>query len=331
MPGRGAQQPNARTATLRPNRTDRRGDAGFTLLESLIAISLAAMFLAIYSTMLTSSFFLRRTASNIQAANLVQEELDALRSVDFADVTLRTDGAFLGIPVQRGDWEVADDSGTKVLRLKEAASSLNGETGLAVLPGNYRGNFDLSAKITVDPSSPSGWDAGIGLRYIDSENHYRFRVTSGGVAFDLVHQGTVTTLWSQSTAIATGSVQTLRVVATDDAFDLYRNDVYLDTVTDATFLEGDIAVMSIDDALIDVDDVSVDTPSSETWDFESESVGDFPEDWKRIGYWDLTNGSGTLTVTDYLSQPTLKEAVVTISWTDGGSTRSTTGATIISE
>lgn len=307
-----------------------RGRA-FTLLESLIAVALAALLLAIYSAMLTGTFVLRRSSYNIQAADFIQEELDALRTVPFTNLTNRTNGGFLGVALQRGTWAVADDSGNHVLRLSKAAPDLNGETGLALLPGNYRADFTVSADVRASASSPSGWSTGIAFRYLDNENHYRFRMSSGGYALDLVDQGTVTTLWDQSVAIGTNEWHTLQVTASGDQFTLDVDGVTLATVTDTTFTEGDIGLMSSGSALADFDNVSIDSPTAETWDFTSTAVGDFPSDWLRLSYDSLPSGEGTLTIEDYLGQSTIKKATVTISWLDAGVRRSNSGTAIIAQ
>lgn len=312
------------------------GQSGFSLLESIIAIALLAIILSLFTATTSTTVFMRRAGDAVQASLFVREELEALRALTFPELLNRTNGRLLGLTFQRGDWEVqavtAPPSGTKALVLDAAVTALVNETGLAVLPGDYRGDFDMTAKIRVQAASPSGWGAGIAFRYVDAENHYRFRFSAGGIALDEVRQGTATTLWSQSTAHSTNVWYTLRVVATDDSFALYRNGSLLSTQIDGTITKGDLAIQALSGALLHADDVSV-TESAVTtdWDFDADAEETLPADWRRLSYSDLPNGAATLTIADYLSQTTVKQVTVTVTWTDSGDTRTSTGTTLISQ
>ena len=126
-----------------------RPGRGFTLLEALLTIGLAAVILAIYSALLMGVYFLSRTEFGVQATSFVQEGLDALRTLEYEDLTNRTDGNPLGLAFTRGDWNVVDDSGDQILRLPLAETDMGGETGLVVLPGNYRTDFTMTADVKV--------------------------------------------------------------------------------------------------------------------------------------------------------------------------------------
>lgn len=315
----------------RQRTTDRYG---FTLMESLIAIALIAMLLAVYLTVLGSIFFMRRLQFNIQAANFIQEEIEVLRSLDFTELTNRTDGNFLGLPFTRGDWsvEVVDASGQgNTMALPAAETALVGETGMIVVPGNYRTDFTYSAKIRVDNTSPSGWDAGIGFRYRDAENHYRFRITSGGVALDKVDDGTVTSLWSQSTSLGTDTWYTLEVIANDSEFILKRDGIILTTHNDTTYTTGDLTLMTMDGALVAFDDVTITESSTTTYDFSAYTTGELPSDWERLSVVDLPLGTGMLTIADHLGNTEIKEVTIIVSWMDGIFTKSMTGVSLIAQ
>ncbi len=314
---------------------------GFTLTETIITIGLVAVMLAIYSITLTSTVFLRRSQYNTLAANYIQEELDTLRTLPFTELLTRTDGNFLGVGFQRGKWsvqDITDDGQAKRLVMGTAAAAIGDETGLVILPGNYRTDFTLTAKVKVDSSSPSGWGAGLVFHYRDPENYYRFRYAAGGNALDKVYHGTVTTLWSNSsvcgTAVPGGSCwdwQTLEVAASGTSFTLKRNGSTLTTVIDPTFGTGDLGVQSRNGALIYVDDVSVTEGSTASWDFEAETAGAFPADWLRLSCYDLPGGSCLLTIQDYLSEAALKQVTATVRWSDSGGIRSASGSTVISQ
>lgn len=313
--------------------SDRRRAGGFTLAEVLVTIGLAAVLLTVYSVMLTSTIFLRRSQFNAQASSLLQEELDSLRALPFSELLDRTDGNFLGIILNRGDWSVIGPTGdgqNNRLRLETAASELYDESGLVALPANWQTDFTFSAKIKPLSSSPGGWGTGLVLRYRDAENHYRFRFTSGGLAFDKVQYGTVSTLWTSSATMNTDTWYTLEVVASADSFTLKKDGSTIGTVNDATFTIGEQGLASFDGAMVEFDDVSLTVDAATTeWNFEVNDTGTYPEDWRRIGWPDLPGGNGTLTIADYESESTLKQVTATISWEESGRTRTVTGSTVI--
>jgi hypothetical protein len=315
------------------------------LIETVIAIALMGVMLSIFTTTLLSTVMLRRGQYHTQAANYIQEELDTLRSLPFAELLTRTNGNFLGLARQRGPWQVvtvAGDGQNKRLKMATTPTALVHETGLAVLPGNYRTDFTLSAKIKVDSGSTAGWRAGLVFRYRDPENYYRFRFGSGGNALDKVYHGDITNLWSDnntcSTSLPSGSCwnwQTLQATVSANQITLRRNGACLNScnpITNATFATGDLAVISIDGAKLSADDVSVtENAATTTWNFESTAESAYPSDWQRISYLDLPSGSATLTIENYLSETALKKATATVSWNDGGNARSVTGSTVIGQ
>jgi hypothetical protein len=281
--------------------------------------------------MLTGTFFLRRSQHNVQASHFLQEQLDTLRTLPFSELVNRTDGNLLGVSLDRGLWVVADSSGNNVLAITTAAAPLVTETGLAVLPIDYQDDFTATIKVRASGSSPVGWGTGFAFRYRDAENHYRFRISAGGIALDEVYQGTVTTLWSQSETYNTGTWYELEVIANQEQLTLKRDGLTLTTFDTVRFTIGDIALISINDALADFDDITIVGPSTTTFDFESETPGEFPPSWERLNFLDLPSGTATLTITNYLGQTSIKQATVDISWNDSASTRTMTGSTLISQ
>jgi len=314
---------------------DRTGTvpAGFSLLEAIIAITLSAMLLGIFTTMIVASFFLRRTEHDVQAIDFIQEELDTLRTLPFTELLNRTDGLFLGIPFTRGDWQVYNYSGNNALRLGTATDEeFIDESGLAVLPGNYRDNFTFTAKIRARSTSPVGWGVGLAFRYRDAENHYRYRFTANGIALDKVVQGTVTTIWSQSVTYSTGVWYELEIDADNEIIALLKNSLVLTTEVDDTFTAGDLALLALDGAIVDFDDVAVVTlAESDSWNFNSDPTGVLPAEWRRFSIFDMPDGDGTLTIEDYLGQTDMKKATVTVTWSDLTRTRSAMESTIITD
>jgi type II secretory pathway pseudopilin PulG len=314
---------------------------GFTLVEALITVGLAAILLAVFTAVLTSTVFLKRAQYSVLASNFIQEELDSLRTLPYAELLTRTNGNFLGVSMTRGPWKVKTDasvsppSGTKVFAMETAQAAVIQETGLAVLPGNSSKDANVIAKIRVRSASPAGWGAGIAFHYRDAENHYRFRFTSGGIALDKVRQGTVTTLWSQSAAYSTGTWYTLEVDIVGNAYTLKKNGATLTTYTDATetyLTKGANALLTMNGGLVYADDVSVYENSATTsWNFDGDADGSVPADWQRLSAVDLPSGAATLTVANYLGDSNIKQATVNITWSDLGITRSATGSTLIAK
>ncbi|OGL74019.1 hypothetical protein A3C96_00680 [Candidatus Uhrbacteria bacterium RIFCSPHIGHO2_02_FULL_60_10] len=301
--------------------------AGFTLAEAVVAIGLAAILLAVYSAVLNTAFFLRRVQYSFQAMNFIQEELDKLRSLPYAELLNRTDGALLGLPFTRGTWAVKADaaasSAPNMLVLPAAKTALVGETGLVVLPGNYRDNFTANAKIRVGSASPAGWGAGFFFRYRDAENHYRFRIAQGGLALDKVSQGTITTIWSQATGLSTDTWYELEITTSFQSITVKRRIgvtmTTLATVTDFTFTTGDLAIGAVGNALVAADDISVtDASGTSSWTFDTDTVDELPITWQRMSYIDLPSGSASLTIANYLGQTSIKQCTVKVGWTDSG-------------
>ena len=314
----------------------RRDSAGFTLMETLIAVAMTAVILAIFTSTTSSIVFLRKAGYTVQAADFVREELDSLRTLPYAELINRTNGDFLALSLTRGPWQVktvtSPPSGTKALAMETAQYALNHETAMLVWPGNYHKDIDYSAKIDVLSTSPNGWSAGITFHYRDPDNNYRFRYTSGGLALDRVYHGTATTVWSQSLTYSTNTWYTLRVVTTGTSIALYKNGSLLTTVTEGTFSTGDVGVVTLDGALVYVDDVSLtESAATTTYNFDSDAVGSLPTAWQRFNYFDLPSSQASLTIADYLGDTKIKQVTATISYQELGVTKTVSGTTLIAK
>lgn len=310
--------------------------AGFTLMEAVVTVLMASVILTVFASTISASYLLRKSTYAIQAGNFIREEIDSLRTLSFTELTNRTNGAFLGLSLTRGPWKVraatSPPSGTQVIAMETAQTALTGETGLAVIPGNYHADMDLSAKFDVLNTSPSGWGTGLVFDYRDSENHYRYRYSSGGLALDKVYHGTVTTLWSQSATHNTATWYTLRVVTSGTSISLYKNGTLQTTVTDSTFSTGDAGLQTLSGALVYVDDVSItESGATTSWNFDSDTAGAMPTDWQRFVYFDLPDGAGTLTIANYLGDSSIKQVTATVTWTESGIAKSVSGSSLIAQ
>ena len=305
-------------------------------MEILVAVGLSAVILAIFTSTTSSIVFLRKTGYTVQAADFVREELDSLRTLPYTELINRTNGDFLALSLTRGPWQVktvaSPPSGTRALAMETAQYALNHETALAVWPGNYHKDIDLTGKFYVLSSSPSGWGAGLTFHYRDSDNNYRFRFASGGLALDKVYHGTATTLWSQSLTYNTNTWYTLRVVTTGTSIALYKNGSLLTTVTDGTFSTGDVALVTLDNALMYADDVSLtESGVTTTYNFDADTVGLMPTAWQRFDYFDLPASQASLTIADYLGDANIKQVTATITYQEIGVTKTVSGTTLIAK
>jgi hypothetical protein len=226
------------------------------------------------------------------------------------------------------------DDGGRRLALKTAAPAKATETGLAIVPGNYRDNFTLTAAIKIPAAAPDGGNAGLAFRYRDAENHYRFRfnyTAPTGLALDKVYHGTVTTVWSSAATFSKDTWYTLQVTAARNAFTVTQGSTTTTyTDTNNPLIAGNLALISLGGATPLYDDVAVtEISGTTTWNFNSDTLGRLPKPWQRLSYVDLPGGAGTLTISNYLSETSMKKATVTITWQDAGKTRHATDTTVL--
>lgn len=309
--------------------------AGFGLIESLVSISIIAVTITAFGGVLSTVGAFKRNDFRFQAANFVREEIDALHALPYSELIDQTDGHFLGLAFTRGAWQVRNEasapSAGRVIELTEASEpALVQETGMLIEPTNYHDNFSFTAKVRTLSTSPIGWGTAIAFRYRDASNHYRFRLTSGGYALDRVQHGSITTVWSQNATINTGTWYTLTVACEGSSIQLSSNGSLLATVTDAAFVTGDIAIMSLNGSLLQADDVAVSQGGEVgSWNFDADTAGVIPLDWQRFVYFDLPGGQGSLTIADYEGHVGMKQVTVTVTWDHLNVSQSITGTTII--
>jgi hypothetical protein len=309
-------------------------------MELIVTIALCAVIFTVFSSTLSASYLLRKSTFIIQASDFLREELDSLRALPFSELVNQTNGPFLGISLTRGDWKVkamaTAPSQPNALTLDADVDPLQLETGLMVIPGNYRDDFDFSAKVYVASTSPVvspwGWGTGLVFRYRDSQNHYRLRYRSGGLALQKIVDGNFIELWSSNSAYNTNTWYTLRVVASGTSFSIYRNGTLLGTVNDSEFSVGDLGVYAFNESHVAVDDISiVEDGVTTSYNFDGDAVGSMPVDWQRFVYVDLPGGEGSLTISNYLGQSTIKQVTATVTWVENDATRTMSGSTLIAQ
>lgn len=308
---------------------------GFTVIEALVAVGLLAFLISAFTIVLTGTSALNLTQSRLQAANLVQEEFDSLRALPFTELQTRTNGNFLGLALQRGGWLVTADatapSAPNVLALTTPMPDVYGETGIAIVPGNQRRDFNYAASVKVT-SGGNNWIAGMGFRYQDAENYYRLKITPTGIGAELVRHGVATTLWSRSGTYSPNTWYALEIDASGTNFTVKQGGSTLGTFTDATFAKGDLTFGAGGGATVECDSIAVtESGVTTTWNFDSDTVGTLPAAFRRLSYYDMRNGTGTLTIANYLGSTSIVSATVTVGWSDTSGARTLSETTLISQ
>lgn len=189
---------------FRRNQQD-RGRGGFTLIESLLALSMVLLLSVFLSALATVRVANRSSAYKTQAAMLVEEEINALRNKGVALLPTQTSCSpatncpLWNVLYNAGHWRVVND-GTdaanhtvpNVLELKLATGFSGTPSGILQFPEGTYGDATFTAKFkatsdSVSNSNPAtGWSVGYVVRASDERNQYRLRIgeNSGAVNED---------------------------------------------------------------------------------------------------------------------------------------------------
>ncbi len=305
----------------------------------------------------------RKAALRSKAAALADEEMNALRRLDFSLLTDQTNGAFKNVFYNAGAWNVGTDNadigaatnqhvGPGVLTAAGASGfGADSVSGRLLLPAGVYGDVALEAKWKVI-SPATDWSIGFVIRARDKDNGYRLRVaeankdldsgTAGvqNILLEKLVSGTATKLSPALNAtLTTGTWLTLKLTATGSSFTITLNGTDLATVSDSAFTTGAAALLAWAGAQVEVDDVktvAAGCASSTCWDFEALTA--LPASWIRLGINDLPDATATtlddnglLTIAAYpsVSSTNLKQATVTVNWLSKGVTESYTTTSLI--
>lgn len=320
------------------NRQPENKKFGYTIIEAIVAIGLVGFFILIYGasyTAVTSNQFLKNKSL---AYNLAAEELEALRSTPFARITNRTDGNFIEVAYNKGNWSVKSDAAApslpNVYEIASPAGNPSGITGVAVVPGFDYDNFTDETKIKVMADSTAGWQAGVYFRYHDADNYYRVYFTGTNLYIDKKVGGVETSLTSKAKAFSTNTWYTLKVVANNNAFEVFVNGTSELTGTDAvsSFTAGRLTLLGLNSVHAYFDDISITTSATKTWNFDSDAVGQVAASWQRFGLNDLPRGIGKLTIEDAQTGFTdIKKVKARVEWYERNNLKYIELSTLISE
>lgn len=309
-----------------------------TIIESIVAIGLASFFIGIFGVSYIATSFNQHLKFKNLAFNLVSEELEAIRATSYDQLSNRTNSDFIEVIYNIGSWSVQTNAtapsspNTYMLTIPQGTPS--GITGLATLPGFEYGNFTYESEIFVKSDSPSGWQAGLLARYHDVNNYYYVYFTATNLYLKEVVNGVETSLDSKIKNFSTDTWYTVKLVATNNSFEVFIDDISELTATDAenSFTQGRLALFGANSTHAYFDDVSVTTASTITWNFDSEAVNSIPTSWQRFGINDLPQGNTKLTIEEpEVGHSDLKKITARVEWQERGNTRNAEASTLITQ
>ncbi len=307
---------------------------GFTLLEIIVVIGILAATIAILSASLITTTLERKTSLKGRAASLLEEQLATLRTFIPADLRERSESRFLGLLYNRGNWQIKNatnaPSGSNVLELTGTISSVyKNITGLILLPAPNTSDFTFETKLLL----PSGFTGNLGLmfRARDLENNYKVVLQSGALIIEKEIGGTRFELTRNLVNIAPNTWYTLRTNVTSSTINAWLNDVPLGTATDTSLDFGRLALFLEGPGQPRFDNVLVSAETTSTWNFDTDTAGLLPSEWKKFGAYDLPNGIDFLTISNYLGQDNLKLINARIDWRENNTTSSVSSTTLIAQ
>lgn len=307
------------------------GPRGLTLIEVVLGLTLVSGMVILLGAALSAAVYSEKGHLRNQASALANQELAALQAVGAAQIPVQTNGPLLGILFSQGRWGAKTDgtapSGPNVF---EAVPTSSATSALALypLPANAYADGTYTVKVKVPSPAPSGWRIGLMFRTTDLRNGYHLYLTADNLKLDKVVSGVTTNLFSDSRSISAGTWQTISVNATGSSLALSVNGTPTNpaAVTDTTFSVGKAALAVWGGGAGDFDDV---VAGGSTWNFDTATANDVPDDWRRFGLADLPNGAATLTTAVQGGDSAFKRTDVTVTWNDRGTTKSLSQSTYI--
>jgi len=309
-----------------------------TILESMVAIGLLGFFILIFGasyTIVTANTYLRH--KNL-AYHLAAEEIEAIRNTHFSQLTNRTNADFIEVAYNKGSWAVTSaasaPSSPNVYKLASVAGNPSGLTGLAAVPGFDYDDFTFETKVRALTGSPANWQVGIYFRYHDKNNYYRASFDSSNLYLDKKAAGAESSLDSKVKTFLPNTWYTLKVVASDNSFEIYINDILELSATDddSSFSKGRFALLGMNSVHAQFDDLNIINGASKLWNFDSDTVGKVPSQWNRFSLYNLTQGTDKLTIED--NQPgfsDIKQVTARVEWKERGHLKSVELITLITQ
>ncbi len=313
-----------------------QNEKGSSLIEVLVSIFLIGTIVYLFSSSMFAARLDAHNRNKAQAYSFANMQAEALRDYPFDKLDDRTDGSFIGFAYNWGSHEVVEDSsahgGVRSANILPAESQLDGGiSSLAVFPeGNIEDIVEsVYFKISDDP--PSGWEAGEVIRYQDINNYYFFKIDSAGLELVKSVDGARTVLYSEGHSFSPGTWIGLKIDASGSVFDMYLNDVFIDTASDGDISSGYAGIMGTNGALFAIDDIYISSPSADyDLDLESDPIGEEPPQFFRLAP-DLPGIKPLLSIENYLGDSTIKKADIKLEWEERGQTKDILVETIKSQ
>ncbi|MFH0952103.1 MAG: prepilin-type N-terminal cleavage/methylation domain-containing protein [Patescibacteria group bacterium] len=307
--------------------------AGFGLIETLIAIGLTSILFLIIVSFLNASNLSRHAKFTVQATALAANEIEGLRNLDYNLLIDQTNAPFYTQLYTVGDWNTVSDT-TRALSTGPAVGA--GVTGLIKIPGDAQSVYTLEAKVKVLNSAPVGWRAGLAIKAKESNRYYRYVLRSNEILLEKVEPSGITVLSQTPYLISEDIWNTLKVIVSGNTFDLWLGAVNIDSsVIDnsAGWTSGDSGLITVGGPAVRFDDVKITNTVPETIideDFNAVDIGTRPESWQFLEPASLPSGSGTITIADYNGETNIKEVTATLTWQEVNNDRSVSLTSLIS-
>lgn len=311
----------------------KKNNLGVTFVEIIVSIFLILIIILAFGTTMANIKLNHKIKLKNQALALASEEIETLRKKPFSGLTNRTNADFLDVAYNFGSWQVKTDAAAPSEPNIYSALPLsdgNEITSLAVLPANTENNFTLEAKVRAQPS-PAGYAAGLAFRYQDINNYYRFVFYSSAIKLEKKLNGTVTVLFNNTQSFVDNNWYDLKVIASGSDISLYLNNTLLGTINDTDFSGGCQALLGLNSAVLDFDNVSLIGQETRTWNFDADTPDNIAAGFERFGLNDLPGGEGRLTIEDYSGKTNIKKVTARVSWQEDGSSKFVQISTIIGQ
>ncbi len=300
----------------------------FGLFESVIAIGIVGLFIVLFGSSFTFISFEQYIRDRARAMELAQQEVEAIRNSSFSKLSTWTDTHFLGVAFNKGLWAVQNSgsavSSPNVYTLGKPSPVASGVTGIAIVPGGDYTNFTFETSIKALADSQAGFGTGVVFRYIDHRNYYKAWFTASTLVFSKVVDGVEAVLYTENPrTFNTDQWYKLKVVTNGSSIELWVDDVQRTTQVDLSFAKGKLALLGLDSAHPQFDNVTVTTTSSTTWNLDADTVNIVANGWERFGIQDLPGGNDVLIVQDAVGGFTdLKKVTARVEWQQRSQTRS---------
>ncbi|MBI2099110.1 hypothetical protein HYT45_01705 [Candidatus Uhrbacteria bacterium] len=308
---------------------------GATLIELVVAIALVGVMVIAFAGTLSGVRFFNESKIRYAASILTEKALDALRAIDPNLISDQAAGPFLGVLINHGVWKIsatgAAPSSPNILAEQSSSPSSFDVSGILVLSSRIADDVTAETKIkwSPDPSATGTPRVGFILRGRDAGNGYFFSIEPTLVSLEKRTAGIKTSLASSSRAFSADTWYTIKAAMTGNTILIYVDGAPVGSASDSAFTAGEIALFA-ENALLGADNVTLTGDLVYVWNFDAGPVGSLPANLQRVGFGNLPQGRGTLTVENAFSGINdFKKATARVYWTAADEEKSVEAVTFI--